>query len=157
VPFFRKLIAEGAAALPITDARMTRFWITLQQGVDFVLKNFQRMQGGELYVPKIPSIRIMDLAESIAPGMAVEFVGIRPGEKLHEIMCPADDSHLTLDFGDHYVICPSIQMFRNVNFETNRSGETGKAVEEGFFYSSGNNPDFLTVAQLVQLNKELGL
>jgi UDP-N-acetylglucosamine 4,6-dehydratase len=99
----------------------------------------------------------MDLAESIAPGMPVEFVGIRPGEKLHEIMCPADDSHLTLDFGDHYVICPSIQMFRTVDFGINRLGEQGKAVEEGFFYSSGNNSDFLTVPQLVALNKELGL
>ncbi len=157
VPFFRKIIAEGAHALPITDERMTRFWITLQQGVDFVLKNFQRMQGGELFVPKIPSIRIMDLAESIAPGMPAEFVGIRPGEKLHEIMCPADDSHLTLDFGDHYVICPTIQMFRSVNFETNRMGEKGKIVEQGFYYSSGNNAEFLTVPQLVELNRELGL
>ncbi len=157
VPFFKKLLAEGAAALPITDERMTRFWITLQQGVDFVLKDFHRMQGGELYVPKIPSIRIMDLAESVAPGMPVEFVGIRPGEKLHEIMCPADDSHLTLDFGDHYVIGPTIQMFRNVNFETNRLGEKGKTVEQGFFYSSGNNSDFLSVPQLVELNRELGL
>ena len=157
VPFFKKLLAEGAAALPITDERMTRFWITLQQGVDFVLKDFHRMQGGELYVPKIPSIRIMDLAESVAPGMPVEFVGIRPGEKLHEIMCPADDSHLTLDFGDHYVIGPTIQMFRNVDFETNRLGEKGKTVEQGFFYSSGNNSDFLSVPQLVELNRELGL
>ncbi len=156
VPFFKKLLAEGAAALPITDERMTRFWITLQQGVDFVLKDFHRMQGGELYVPKIPSIRIMDLAESVAPGMPVEFVGIRPGEKLHEIMCPADDSHLTLDFGDHYVIGPTIQMFRNVDFETNRLGEKGKTVEQGFFYSSGNNHDFLSVPQLVELNRELG-
>ena len=157
VPFFKKLLAEGSGSLPITDQRMTRFWITLQQGVDFVLKDFQRMQGGELYVPKIPSVRIMDLAESVAPGMPVDIVGIRPGEKLHEIMCPADDSHLTLDFGDHYVIGPTIQMFRNIDFTINRLGEVGKSVEQGFFYSSGHNHDFLSVAQLVELNRELEL
>ncbi|MFP5429330.1 MAG: polysaccharide biosynthesis protein, partial [Gammaproteobacteria bacterium] len=98
VPFFNKLMAEGATELPITDERMTRFWITLQEGVDFVLKNFQRMQGGELFVPKIPSVRITDLAEAMAPGMAHKVIGIRPGEKLHEVMCPVDDSHLTLEF-----------------------------------------------------------
>lgn len=109
VPFFKKLIAEGADALPITDERMTRFWITLQQGVDFVLKNFQRMYGGEIFVPKIPSMRITDLASAMAPDMPAKIIGIRPGEKLHEIMCPADDSHLTLEFHDHYVLQPTIK------------------------------------------------
>lgn len=113
VPFFKQLIEEKATSLPITDPRMTRFWITLQQGVDFVLTNFQRMHGGEIFVPKIPSIHITDLAESLSPGMKTNIVGIRPGEKLHEIMCPTDDSHLTLEFDDHYVIQPSIKMFHS--------------------------------------------
>jgi UDP-N-acetylglucosamine 4,6-dehydratase len=98
VPFFQKLVREGADHLPITDGRMTRFWITLQQGVDFVLKGFERMRGGELFVPKIPSVRIVDLAQAMAPKLPHKMVGIRPGEKIHEVMCPADDSHLTLEF-----------------------------------------------------------
>jgi UDP-N-acetylglucosamine 4,6-dehydratase len=109
VPFFEKQIADGAEALPITDVRMTRFWISLQEGVDFVLKNFVRMQGGEIFVPKIPSIKITDLATAMAPNMPIKEVGIRPGEKLHEIMCPADDSHLTVEYSDHYVITPTIK------------------------------------------------
>ena len=108
VPFFKKLVTAGAKELPVTHASMTRFWITLEQGIEFVLKNFDRMQGGEIFVPKIPSMRIMDLVESIAPGIAVNIIGIRPGEKLHEVMVPADDSHLTLEFHDHYVIKPTI-------------------------------------------------
>ena len=109
VPFFQKRIAEGADRLPITDSRMTRFWITLQQGVDFVLKNFERMYGGEIFVPKIPSVRVVDLATALAPDLPQEIIGIRPGEKLHEVMCPSDDSHLTLEFDDHFVIQPTIQ------------------------------------------------
>ncbi|HEX6590868.1 MAG TPA: UDP-N-acetylglucosamine 4,6-dehydratase (inverting), partial [Moraxellaceae bacterium] len=121
VPFFRKLLAEGRDTLPITDTRMTRFWITLDQGVAFVLKNFERMHGGEIFVPKIPSVRITDLAEAMAPGIKLEVIGIRPGEKLHEIMCPADDSHLTLEFSDHYVLRPTITFTsRNNEFTQNR-------------------------------------
>ncbi len=108
VPYFRELIRKGSQSLPVTDPRMTRFWISLQQGVDFVLKNFQRMRGGEIFVPKIPSVRVIDLAETMAPGMPLNIIGIRAGEKLHEIMCPQDDSHLTLEFPDHYVIQPTI-------------------------------------------------
>ena len=152
VPFFKKLIADGAEELPITDPRMTRFWITLDDGIEFVLKDFQRMQGGELFVPKIPSMRITDLAESLAPDMPTNIIGIRPGEKLHEIMCPADDSHLTLEFDDHYVIRPSISFYYKVNYENNPLGETGVPVEQGFEYNSGNNPQFLTVEELKPLN-----
>jgi len=97
VPLFEKLISEGVNQLPITHKEMTRFWITLQQGVDFVLKNIERMQGGEIFVPKIPSVRIIDLAKAMAESLPVKIIGIRPGEKLHEIMCPADDSHLTVE------------------------------------------------------------
>ncbi|UGB46557.1 UDP-N-acetylglucosamine 4,6-dehydratase (inverting) [Frateuria edaphi] len=154
VPFFRNMIAQGAQDLPITDARMTRFWISLQQGVDFVLKNFARMYGGEIFVPKIPSVRIVDLAEAMAPGLQHRIVGIRPGEKLHEIMCPADDSHLTLEFEDHYVIRPTITFVsRGNDFGINRSGEQGRPVPQGFEYNSGTNPRFLTVADIAQFNK----
>ena len=97
VPLYKSLLADGAKELPITDERMTRFWITLPEAVDFVFKNFQRMKGGEIFVPKIPSVRIVDLAESMAPGITQRKIGIRPGEKLHEIMCPEDDSHLTVE------------------------------------------------------------
>ncbi len=158
VPFFKKLIEDGATSLPITDERMTRFWITLQQGVDFVLKNFERMQGGEIFVPKIPSANIMDLAKAMAPGLPTEVIGIRPGEKLHEIMCPADDSHLTLEFDDHYVIKPSIKFHHaDIDYSTNNLGETGKPVEQGFAYDSGTNKHFLTVEELVEFNRASGL
>jgi UDP-N-acetylglucosamine 4,6-dehydratase/5-epimerase len=152
VPFFRKQIAAGSDHLPITDAAMTRFWITVQQGVDFVLKNFARMQGGEIFVPKIPSVRVVDLAYAMAPNLPRKLIGIRPGEKLHEVMCPADDSHLTLEFADHYVIKPTIQFIGPVDFSTNRLGEQGRPVEPGFEYHSGKNPRFLAVEEILALN-----
>jgi len=146
VPFFRKLVAEGAKDLPITDERMTRFWITLQQGVDFVLNNFERMHGGEIFVPKIPSIRVTDLARAMAPDLPLRIVGIRPGEKLHEVMCPADDSHLTLQFHDHFVLQPSIRFHnRDADYAVNRRGEKGTLVGDGFEYNSGTNPEFLDI------------
>src|SRR3954464_9703381 len=152
VPFFRKRIADGSDHLPITDARMTRFWITLQQGVDFVLKNFQRMQGGEIFVPKIPSVRVTELARAMAPDLPQRVIGIRPGEKLHEVMCPADDSHLTLQFNDHYVIKPTIQFSGYVEFSENRLGETGCSVDTDFEYNSGTNPRFLSIDEIVAFN-----
>jgi UDP-N-acetylglucosamine 4,6-dehydratase len=157
VPFFKRLIAEGAERLPITDVRMTRFWITLQQGVDLVLKSFERMYGGEIFVPRIPSMRITDLAESLAPGMPIEVIGIRPGEKLHEIMCPADDSHLTLEFEDHFVLRPSIKFHdEDVDYAVNRLGEKGIPVREGFEYNSGTNEHFLSVEELRELDRLSG-
>lgn len=154
VPFFRKLLAEGATELPITDERMTRFWITLQQGVDFVLTNFIRMHGGEIFVPKIPSIRVVDLAKSIAPELPQRIVGIRPGEKLHEIMCPADDSHLTLEFDDHFVLQPTIRFFnRDVDYAINANGERGRPVSSDFEYHSGTNPYFLDVDGIREFNR----
>jgi UDP-N-acetylglucosamine 4,6-dehydratase len=152
VPFFRKLIDSGAKSLPVTDMRMTRFWITLDQGVDFVVRNFARMHGGEIFVPKIPSMRITDLVEAMAPNLPIEVVGIRPGEKLHEIMCPMDDSHLTLEFADHFVIRPTIQFVRPSDFAINQLNETGTAVAEGFEYNSGSNPHFLSPAELQSMN-----
>ncbi|HYS89228.1 MAG TPA: UDP-N-acetylglucosamine 4,6-dehydratase (inverting) [Bradyrhizobium sp.] len=155
VPLFRKLIAENVGALPITDERMTRFWITLQQGVDFVLKNFERMMGGEIFVPKIPSIRIVDLAKAMAPKIPTRNVGIRPGEKLHEIMCPADDSHLTLEFDDHYVIQPTIRFHNRGNdYATNKVGERGKTVPQGFEYNSGKNSHFLDIEEIRRFNTQ---
>lgn len=154
VPFFKKLIADDADHLPITHPDMTRFWITLQQGVDFVLKNFQRMQGGEIFVPKIPSIRITDLAKALAPDLEQRIIGIRPGEKLHEIMCPADDSHLTLEFEDHFVIKPTIRFFGlDAEYEVNKLGEKGKPVTQGFEYNSGNNTHFLSIPEILQFDR----
>ena len=157
VPFFKKALQEKQESLPITDPEMTRFWITLQQGVEFVVKNFSRMKGGEIFIPKIPSIRLVDLVEAIAPGVPTHVIGIRPGEKLHETMCPQDDSHLTLEFHDHYVITPTIKLFRNVSFETNNLGEQGKAVERGFSYNSGNNPDVLSIDQIRNLHEQANI
>lgn len=151
VPFFQKLLNEGATELPITDERMTRFWITLQQGVDFVIKNFQRMHGGEIFVPKIPSATVTALAEALAPGMPTKVIGIRPGEKLHEVMCPCDDSHLTLEFHDHFVIKPSIVFNTRPDFATNNLGEAGQPVASGFEYSSGTNKEVLDIDGLRQL------
>ena len=149
VPFFKNLITQGAQELPVTDEHMTRFWITLPEGIEFVIKNFQRMRGGEIYIPKIPSMRIMDLVRSIAPDMPVKIVGIRPGEKLHEVMCPKDDSHLTFEFDDHFVIGPSISFTNKGScFDENALGEKGGPVKQGFEYESGTNPHFLTVKEL---------
>ncbi|MGB0466065.1 MAG: UDP-N-acetylglucosamine 4,6-dehydratase (inverting) [Pontibacterium sp.] len=158
VPFFKKLIENGATELPITDERMTRFWITLQQGVDFVLKNFQRMHGGEIFVPKIPSVLITDLAKAMAPALPEKVIGIRPGEKLHEIMCPSDDSHLTLEFADHYVLRPTITFSgRNNDFTENALGEIGVPVGQGFEYHSGSNPHFLGIEEIVEFNRMAGV
>lgn len=157
VPFFEKLIADGAESLPVTHDQMTRFWISLQDGVDFVLKNFERMYGGEIFVPKIPSIRITDLAAAMAPKLPIKLVGIRPGEKLHEVMCPFDDSHLTLEFDDHYVMRPSIRFHSSPNdnnFTSNALGEKGRDVELGFEYQSGSNPWFLTPSEIVEFNRK---
>jgi UDP-N-acetylglucosamine 4,6-dehydratase len=152
IPFFERLVREEAPELPITDTRMTRFWITLQQGVDFVLKDFHRMAGGEIFIPKIPSARITDVAKSIAPGMPLKVIGIRPGEKLHEVMCPADGSHLTNEFEDHYVIQPSITFWgrETPKYIENIVGEVGKPVAQGFEYNSSTNDHFLNVEEIKQ-------
>jgi len=154
IPFFKKLISEGACELPITDTKMTRFLITLEDGVNFVLKDFERMYGGEIFIPKIPSMKMTDLAEALAPDLPHKIIGIRPGEKLHEIMCPADDSHLTLEFNNHFVIQPSIQFSHISDFTVNRLGEKGKPVKQGFEYNSGNNTEWLTKEQFLDMIKE---
>ena len=154
VPFYSQLISKGVTSLTVTHIEMTRFWITLDEGVDFVVKSFQRMQGGEIFVPKIPSIRILDLVESISGKLEYEVVGIRPGEKLHEVMVPEEMAHHSLEFSDHYVITPAITFFeKNINYKLNKLGEKGQAVGEKFEYHSGTNPHFLSVGELKQLDK----
>ena len=152
VPFFKGLIERGATELPITDERMTRFWLKLEDGVEFVLKNFQRMQGGEIFIPKIPSMRILDLAKAIAPNAKIKVIGIRPGEKLHEVMCPSDLYYETVEFPDHFVIKPSIEFATKIDYTTNLLGEHGHMVADGFDYNSSNNPHFLTVEELKEMN-----
>ncbi|MCX7827615.1 MAG: UDP-N-acetylglucosamine 4,6-dehydratase (inverting) [Thermanaerothrix sp.] len=151
VPVFRDLIAKGAQYLPITDPRMTRFWITLDQGVDFVVKAFERMRQGEIFVPKIPSARIVDLASAMAPHIPTKVVGIRPGEKLHEVLCPKDEALNILEFHDHFVVKPAISFQREVDYAVNPLGERGGPVADDFEYQSGTNPWFLTVEQIREL------
>lgn len=143
IPFFKKLIAEGADSLPITDERMTRFWITLDQGVDFVLSSMEAMQGGEIYVPKIPSTSMVDLAKSLAPELPIRVVGIRPGEKLHEVMVPYDDARMTMELEDRYMILPSF-----VGWEERTEDVPLCPVPEGFEYNSNTNPECLSARSL---------
>ncbi len=158
VPFFKQLIESGTDSLPITHVEMTRFWITLQQGVDFVLKNFGRMQGGEIFVPKIPSVRVVDLATAMAPDIEQKVIGIRPGEKLHEIMCPGDDSHLTLEFKDHFVIRPTITFHHgDIDYVKNMAGEVGEPVVQGFVYDSGENTHYLSIEDIKEFNRVSGV
>jgi len=147
VPLFRRLIAEKVDSLPITDARMTRFWITLQQGVNFVLSSLAIMKGGEVFVPKIPSMNIADLAKSMAPNLPHRLVGIRPGEKLHEVMISSDDSRSTVELKDRYVILPSFNLWS----EGAPSFESALQVPEGFSYSSDLNSEWLDSTQLQRM------
>jgi len=157
IPYFKKLMAEGATELPITDPDMTRFWITLQEGVNFVLKNFERMQGGEIFIPKIPSMTMSAMATAIFPGVKQNVVGLRPGEKMHEAMCAEGDSHLTLEFDDHFVIQPSIQFSHTIDFSKNGLGELGKPVKLGFDYNSRDNTIWLSGEQLLEKIKSTEL
>ena len=143
-PFFQRLIARGATELPITDVRMTRFWITLTEGVEFVLSSLAVMRGGEIFVPKIPSMRMTDLASAMAPDLPIKVVGIRPGEKLHEIMISADDARGTVDLGDRYAIEPAF-------VEYPREPLNGGRLDEGFCYASDTNTDWLSGAGLLAL------
>jgi UDP-N-acetylglucosamine 4,6-dehydratase len=154
VPFFHQLLKQGVTKLPVTHKEMTRFWITLDNGVEFVVKNFQRMQGGEIFVPKIPSIRILDLVESVSGHREYDLVGIRPGEKLHEVMVPEEMAHHSLEFDDHYVITPAIKFFdKTINYLKNKLDEVGQPVADKFEYHSGTNPHFLTIDELKKLDQ----
>lgn len=149
IPFFLKKREEGV--LPITDPRMTRFWITLEQGVDFVLNAFERMVGGEIFVPKIPSMNIMDLARAIAPNCRTEVIGIRPGEKLHECMINQDDARQTVDCGDYYVIQPSLHWWKRDYLLS----QGGRNVDEEFVYSSDRNDKWVTESELKAMVQDL--
>ena len=155
VPFYRKLLAEGVKKLPVTHQEMTRFWITLDDGVAFVIKNFARMYGGEIFIPKIPSIRILDLVEAMCGNKEHELIGIRPGEKLHEIMVPEEMAHHCVEFDDHFVITPAIRFSGlDINYVQNKLFEKGTKVTEKFEYHSGTNPEFLSVEELIELDKQ---
>ena len=148
IPFFESLIEQGKTELPITDFRMTRFWISLEQGVELVIKALEEAKGGETFISKIPSFKITDLAEAMLPGCTRKEVGIRPGEKLHEVMVTTEDSFTTYEYDKHYIIYPQMV------WSTSRRPEpTGKKVEEGFYYSSGNNSEWLSVEDLKRLLK----
>lgn len=153
IPFFIEKKKTGL--IPITDERMTRFNITLDYGVDFVLKSFERMWGGELFVVKIPSYRIMDMKEAIAPDCKHEIIGIRPGEKLHEEMITESDSMNTIEFDDYFVIVPSIRFWSKTKFIHESNGDTGKLCLDGFSYSSMTNKHFLSVKELRDMIKTL--
>lgn len=144
VPFFKELAKTGGS-IPITDSRMTRFWITLQQGVDFVLKCLDLTVGGEIFVPKIPSMKVVDLAKALAPACEPEITGIRPGEKLHETMVPEDDARRTLEFDDYYVIQPDFHWWLKDHHKH------GKTLPEGFHYSSDSNDRWLTIEELREM------
>jgi len=152
VPFFMNLIKKGEKTLPITHPDMTRFLITLEQGVNFVLKNFERMQGGEIFVPKIPSMKIVDLAKALCPECELKIVGIRPGEKLHEVMITRDDR--CVEFNDHFVIKPTITFSFEADYTKNNLGEKGKEKEIGFEYSSDKNDWWLSREEFLELAKE---
>lgn len=139
IPFFQRLVAEGAKTIPITDTAMTRFWITLDQGVNFVLSSLEMMRGGEIFVPRIPSMKITDLAEAIAPGIPHENVGIRPGEKLHEAMIPVDDGRHTIQLEDRFVIEPAFASWGRTSWKD----DGHETVPQGFAYTSDINDEWL--------------
>lgn len=147
LPLFRRLIAEGATELPITDERMTRFWITLDQGVSFVLSSLAMMRGGEIFVPKIPSSTVVELARAMAPGLAHRMVGIRPGEKLHELMIGEDDARSTVELDDRYVIEPAFGWWARHSWR----GDGATDVPEGFVYASNRNDELMQAAALREL------
>ena len=153
LPFFKKLIESKNYTLPITDVKMTRFWITLNESVNFVFKGFQRMKGGEILIPKIPSIRIVDLAKSLDDRVRIKVIGIRPGEKIHESLCSSEESDYLLEFKDHFSLAPqSLINFKISNYKKNSLNEVGKKVPKDYSYTSQNNPDFLSLKQIRKLN-----
>ena len=151
IPIFKNIIDNGGNELPITDMRMTRFWITLEQGVELVFKALAESEGGETYISKIPSFHISDLAEAMLPGCKIKEIGIREGEKLHEVMVTKDDCRSTYEFDKHYIIYPHFEWWDESR--NDRSG--GKLVEDGFEYSSANNSQWLSVEQIREQLKKI--
>ncbi len=156
IPYFKELIKNKKDYLPITHEEMTRFWITLGQSVDFVLMAFEKMIGAEIFVPKIPSAKIVDIAKAMAPNLKTKIVGIRPGEKIHELMCPNEYHHLTIEFEKYFKIIPTASANdKSQNFLLDNSGEKGKKVSSDFEYSSGTNKNFLSIEQIDKIIKTL--
>jgi len=153
VPFFKNLIETGASELPITDVEMTRFLITLKDGVQFVLDNFERMHGGEIFIPKIPSMKMTDLAKALAPNLPHKVIGIRPGEKMHEVMITADDR--VVEYESYYVITPTIQFTGMMDYTKNALGEEGKDIGIGFEYNSLNNTEWLSKEEFLAMEQSL--
>ena len=156
IPEFKKMIDKGEDTLPITDKNMTRFWITLEQAINFSIQSMKEMIGGEIFIPKLPSVKIIDLAKSFGSNIKLKYVGLRPGEKIHEIMCSSHDSSQTLEFKKYFVIIPEISLAAKKNryFLSNKK-EKGVLVKENFEYSSGANSHFLTISQIRKINKLL--
>ena len=153
VPLFNEIISNNAKFLPITDVNMTRFWLSLDHGVNFVISCFERMTGGEIFVPKIPSIKITDLAKAMSPKTKIKIIGIRPGEKIHEQMCPKESSLYTIEFEDFFIILSTNENLNSkINLIEKKTNLKGRKVKDGFEYSSINNKDFLNVEEI---NKSL--
>lgn len=146
IPIFDKIIKQGKTELPVTDTRMTRFWITLEQGIELVFKALEESKGGETYISKIPSFHITDLAKAMLPNCTIKEIGVREGEKLHEIMVTRDDSRMTYEYDQHYIIYPNFEWMSLSRYLKNG----GKLVEDGFEYSSGTNTEWLNIEQLSQ-------
>ena len=157
VPYFIQLLNNGAKELPITHKEMTRFWITLQQACDFVIDTLDRMQGGEIFVPKIPSVKIVDLANALSEGIKLKEVGIRPGEKLHELLCPFDENIRTFEFADFYTIGSTTNEYKNLDYSKTANNLKGKPVESNFEYNSENNPIYLNIDEIKNLLSENNL
>ena len=153
IPFFKELIEKGEKELPITDFRMTRFWITLEEGVELVFKALEESKGGETYISKIPSFKITDLAEAMLPDCKLKEVGIREGEKLHEVMVTKDDSRMTYEYKNHYIVYPHFDWWNSERFFT----EGGQPIEDGFEYNSGTNKEWLDVEELTELLVQLDM
>ena len=156
IPYFLDLAKKNYSSIPITDEEMTRFNITLDEGVNFVLKSFKRMVGGEIFIPKMPSIKIIDLAKAIMPNCKIKIIGIRPGEKLHEIMFSKENARSTIAFKNYYIITPEIKFSNNnLSYLKNSLGEKGKYLENNFEYSSKTNTNFLNITQIKKLLKSI--
>lgn len=154
LPYFKKLIKNNEKSLPITHEQMTRFWISLDEGVNFVLQSIERMFGGELFIPKMPSIKILDLAESLKKNFKYHLIGIRPGEKIHETLCPQDSARDTIEFKKYFIIRPNFDFSqgKSKNYLLSKSKEIGKKVSDNFIYSSDQNTHFLSVNEIKKLN-----
>jgi len=154
LPEFEKIIKSGSTILPITDKNMTRFWITLNQAINFSISSMEKMNGGEIFIPKLPSVRIVDLAKSFGKKIRLKFIGIRPGEKIHEIMCSSHDAHQTFEFKNYYIIIPDIY-FQSKQKNNLVKKDKGKPVNSNFEYSSGTNKHFLSIDEIKTINKIL--